>query len=370
MADIVLHDVTKNFTTKMFGCVTAVDSLNLEIKHGECFSFLGPSGCGKTTTLRLVAGFEDLSSGEISLGENTVSINKDGRKSYTPPEKRDLGMVFQAFAVWPHMNIYDNVAFPLKIRKVNRTDTGAKVKEALKHTNLSGLENRYPHELSGGQQQRIALARAIVTQPRVLLLDEPLSNLDPKLREIMRFEIKDLQKKFNFTIIYVTHDQAEAMALSDRMLVMDMGMAKQIDTPVNIYNNPQSKFVFEFIGLSNFINVAVSDKKVYPCNSETQSIDCIIPKDYNEDTAVLACRPNEVELVRNGGFRTTIKSRNFLGNYVEYRADISGTEIRIQSREDMQFTPGDNCGIRFNKLIWYSGKADASEIEREKRKVI
>ena len=195
MADqIVLNHVTKRFTTKTLGDIVAVDDFNLNVHEGECFSFLGPSGCGKSTTL--------------------VSSSK--KNLYIPPEERGLGMVFQAFAVWPHMNVFENVAFPLRIQKVNKTDIVKRVNEALHHTSLTGLEKVFPGDLSGGQQQRIALARAIVTNPKVMLLDEPLSNLDPKLRETMRFEIKALQRKFNFTIIFVTHDQSEAMAISDQ----------------------------------------------------------------------------------------------------------------------------------------------------------
>ena len=212
MDQIVLNHDTKQFTTKTLGTVTAVNDFNLTIKEGECFSFLGPSGCGKTTTLRMIAGFEDLSDGEIHLCGRPVSIKS--KNLYVPPEERGLGMVFQSFAVWPHMNIFENVAFPLRVRKVPKAEMIERVKMALKHTSLDGMEKVYPGNLSGGQQQRIALARAIVTNPKVMLLDEPLSNLDPKLRETMRFEIKELQKKFNFTIIFVTHDQSEAMALS------------------------------------------------------------------------------------------------------------------------------------------------------------
>lgn len=186
----------------------------------------------------MIAGFEDLSDGEIHLCGRPVSIKS--KNLYVPPEERGLGMVFQSFAVWPHMNIFENVAFPLRVRKVPKAEMIERVKMALKHTSLDGMEKVYPGNLSGGQQQRIALARAIVTNPKVMLLDEPLSNLDPKLRETMRFEIKELQKKFNFTIIFVTHDQSEAMALSDRMMVMDMGNIVQIGTPTELYNRRQT----------------------------------------------------------------------------------------------------------------------------------
>ena len=245
---IILDHVTKVFTTKTLGNIVAVDDFNLRVHEGECFSFLGPSGCGKSTTLRMIAGFEDLTEGEIELCGRLVSSSK--KNLYIPPEERGLGMVFQAFAVWPHMNVFENVAFPLRIQKLNKTDIVRRVNEALHHTSLTGLEKAWPGDLSGGQQQRIALARAIVTNPKVMLLDEPLSNLDPKLRETMRFEIKALQRKFNFTIIFVTHDQSEAMAISDRMMVCDMGRIMQIDTPENLYNKPCNRFVHNWQGLS------------------------------------------------------------------------------------------------------------------------
>lgn len=372
MEDVILKNVTKNFITKAFGSVTAVDNLNLRINSGECFSFLGPSGCGKTTTLRLIAGFEDLSSGEIYLGGKAFSISNKDKKYYLPPEKRGLGMVFQAFAVWPHLNVFENVAFPLKILKMNKTDIEIKVKEALKHTNLLGLENKVPDELSGGQQQRIALARAIVTKPKVLLLDEPLSNLDPKLRETMRFEIKDLQRKFNFTIIFVTHDQSEAMALSDRMLVMDMGVVQQIDTPFNIYNNPANKFVFSFIGLSNFLKVNISNNKTYPANITGKDIKCKIPNDFKENTAILASRPNEIGLVSptSENFIAEVKARIFLGDYIDYRVAIGDQELRIQTHKDNNFKVGGLCGVKFNNVKWYSSKGNIADKERERRKVI
>jgi len=186
--------------TKRFGKVTAVSDLNIDIEQGECFSMLGPSGCGKTTTLRMVAGFEDLDEGEISVGGRLLSSSV--KKYYLPPEKRNFGMVFQAFAVWPHLNVFDNVAFPLQIRGLSRTEIAERTRKAILHTGLEKYETAYPNEISGGQKQRIALARAIAINPSVMLLDEPLSNLDPKLREEMRFEIKDLQRKFGFTIIF------------------------------------------------------------------------------------------------------------------------------------------------------------------------
>ncbi len=256
-----MSHVKLDHVTKRYGAVVAVGNLNLEIEKGECFSLLGPSGCGKTTTLRMIAGFEDLDEGQISVGGKVFSSSF--KKYYLPPEKRDFGMVFQAFAVWPHLNVFDNVAFPLQIKGLPKAEIAERTRRAIHYTGLDKVETTYPGALSGGQKQRIALARAIAINPTVMLLDEPLSNLDPKLREEMRFEIKDLQRRFGFTILYVTHDQAEAMALSDRILVMANGVAQQVDTPLNIYTKPINQFVFSFIGLSNFLPAVVSDGSAF-----------------------------------------------------------------------------------------------------------
>ena len=368
MSEVILKNVTKKFSTRTLGEVTAVDDFNLTIREGECFSLLGPSGCGKTTTLRMIAGFEDLSDGEIWIGDKPVSAKK--RNLYVQPEDRGLGMVFQAFAVWPHLNVFENVAFPLRVRNVGRREMDSRVAEALKHTGLGGLDRTFPSDLSGGQRQRIALARAIVMNPKVLLLDEPLSNLDPKLRESMRFEIKELQRRFNFTIIYVTHDQAEAMALSDRMLVMDMGVIQQIDTPTNMYNNPANKFVYGFLGLSNFVDVNISDGKVYPEGGSGQPFPCAIPGDFTEAAGTVASRPNEIDLTAEGGYRTVVKARIFLGDYTEYRVDVGNQEVRIQSTGDRGFMVGDSVGLDFTRVQWYSRDDGISDAERERRKVI
>ena len=368
MSAVVFKNVTKTFTTKTLGLVTAVNDFNLTIEEGECFSFLGPSGCGKTTTLRMAAGFEDLSLGEISIGGKPVSSKNSNL--YVQPEDRGLGMVFQAFAVWPHMTVFENVAFPLRVKKAGKSEIVEKVTEALRQVNLSGLERSYPNNLSGGQMQRIALARAIVTNPKVLLLDEPLSNLDPKLREMMRFEIKELQKKHNFTIIFVTHDQSEAMALSDRMLVMDMGVIQQVDTPQNMYNSPSNKFVYSFLGLSNFINVEISNGKVYPAGQREQHLECEIEPGISEDKGIIATRPDEISLVAEGGFRTRIDKRIFLSDHIEYRAAIGEKEIRVQTTKDLGIKENDLCGIVFHKPKWYSAKEDEKDLERERRKVI
>ena len=246
-----MSEVRIEHVFKRFGGVTAVNDFNLVVKDGEFVSILGPSGCGKTTTLRMIAGFERATEGEIYIGEQCVSSSIKG--SFAPPEKRDIGMVFQSYAVWPHMTVAENVGYPLKIQKVDKTERERRVQEMLELVHLGEYGKRYPNQLSGGQQQRVALARALVAEPGLLLLDEPLSNLDAKLRESMRFEILEIQKKTGITVVYVTHDQGEAMAMSDRVVVMSMGVVQQIGAPHEIYTQPANKMVADFIGLVNFM---------------------------------------------------------------------------------------------------------------------
>jgi iron(III) transport system ATP-binding protein len=348
MAQLKLKDVTKKF-----GEVVAVDRLNLEVEKGECFSFLGPSGCGKTTTLRMIAGFEDLDEGELSVDGKLFSSSY--KKYYLPPEHRDFGMVFQAFAVWPHLTVRDNVAFPLKIRKRPGHEIAERVKMALHSTGLTHREHDYPGKLSGGEQQRIALARAIAINPKVMLLDEPLSNLDAKLREEMRFEIKDLQKKFGFTIIYVTHDQAEAMALSDRMLVMDHGVVQHVGKPLDIYERPANRFVFSFIGLSNFVDVELKDG-VARIPGLSTPISSKAPRGAGAK-AVLACRPSDIDFVAPGApdsFGASVARRTYLGDIVDYKLTAAGAEFRVQKpRRTSGPHEGESCAIRINRTLWY-----------------
>lgn len=367
MDQIVLNHVTKQFTTKTLGTVTAVNDFNLTIKEGECFSFLGPSGCGKTTTLRMIAGFEDLSDGEIHLCGRPVSIKS--KNLYVPPEERGLGMVFQSFAVWPHMNIFENVAFPLRVRKVPKAEMVERVKMALKHTSLDGMEKVYPGNLSGGQQQRIALARAIVTNPKVMLLDEPLSNLDPKLRETMRFEIKELQKKFNFTIIFVTHDQSEAMALSDRMMVMDMGNIVQIGTPTELYNRPVNRFVHKFLGQSTFTDVVIQDGKVYAKGDMEQSLPVALPEN-GEREMVMATRPNQIAINHTDGYKTKIEKRIFLTNYTEYLVRVGDQLLQVQTPHRNAFAQGETCYLKFPGIMWYGREDEQAEAERNRRQLV
>ncbi len=367
MEQIILKNVTKTFTTKTLGEVTAVDNLNLTINEGECFSFLGPSGCGKTTTLRMIAGFEDLSQGEIHLGGKPVSIKN--KNLYVPPEERGLGMVFQSFAVWPHMNIFENVALPLRVRKVNKTEMVQRVTRALKHTSLDGMEKVFPDSLSGGQQQRIALARAIVTNPKVMLLDEPLSNLDPKLRESMRFEIKELQKEFNFTIVFVTHDQAEAMAISDRMMVMDMGKIVQIGTPTELYNKPINQFVHKFLGHSTFSHVTIKNGKAYPKGDSQHALPVDVPPDAQKEM-IMATRPNQIDINRISGYPSKIEKRSFLTNHAEYLVTVGDNVIKIQTPVRDEFTQGETCYLRFPGVMWYKAESAALDAERNRRQLI
>jgi len=238
-----MKDVTLMNVLKRFGKVVAVNNVSFHVEKGEFFSLLGPSGCGKTTTLRLIAGFEKPDKGEIYIGETLVNE--------LPPEKRNVGIVFQNYALFPHMTVFDNIAFPLKIRGLSKEEIRRRVKELLELVRLEGLENRYPRQLSGGQQQRVALARALARDPEILLLDEPLSNLDAKLRVTLRYEIRRVQKEVGITAIYVTHDQEEALSISDRVAIMNMGRIEQIGTPEEVYSNPQTYFVADFLGLKN-----------------------------------------------------------------------------------------------------------------------
>ena len=231
---------------KIFGKLTAVDNVSFKVEQGEVVTLLGPSGCGKTTTLRMVAGFKKPNAGEVEIaGRIVVATN---RRIHMPPEKRDIGMVFQSYAIWPHMTVFENVAFPLSVRRANRQEIKRRVKETLELVGLANFSDRPAILLSGGQQQRVSLARALVYSPSVLLLDEPLSNLDAKLREQMRIEIKRLQQKLGFTVLFVTHDQIEAMSLSTRLALMNRGRIEQIGRPQEVYEHPETPFVEDFLG--------------------------------------------------------------------------------------------------------------------------
>ncbi|MEM4383400.1 MAG: ABC transporter ATP-binding protein [Candidatus Caldarchaeum sp.] len=325
---------------KKFGRVNAVDGVTFNVEKGECLALLGPSGCGKTTTLRCVAGLEKADLGEIRIGGQVV-FSKD---TFLPPEKRGVGMVFQSYALWPHMTVFDNVAYPLKIRKYQKTEIKNRVSHALELVGLTGFEDRYPSQLSGGQQQRVALARAIVYEPSLILLDEPLSNLDAKLREKMRVELKRLLKKIGLTTLYVTHDQEEAFVIADKVAVMNNGKIMQMGKPLEIYERPINSFVAEFIGRANLIEARVVERGD---NSGMGLISlkklgdivlqCHVPE-YIGAECIAVIRSNEIAIRSNGrenGLNTLTGHVSFIefrGQYIDLRVDVgNGVEVVVST---------------------------------------
>jgi spermidine/putrescine ABC transporter ATP-binding subunit len=326
--------------TKRFGAIVANDHLNLQVQRGELMTLLGPSGCGKTTALRCLTGFVRADEGQILIGAKDVTN--------LPTYQRDLGMVFQNFALFPHMTIWENVRFPLMIRGLPKSDCEARVQEALKLVRLEGYSQHYPRQLSGGQQQRVGLARALVYQPMVLLLDEPLSNLDAKLREEMRFEIRDLQRRLGITAIYVTHDQEEALALSDRVAIMNKGRLEQVGTPESIYKQPQSKFVADFIGLSNFIPARVEALEGGLARIVVGATRLTVPICYGlsaNQAILLFIRPNDIVLTDEETAENclcgTVTKATYLGDRMDYRIRVGDRELRVQSGEAHRYALGD-----------------------------
>lgn len=343
-----MSEVRIEHVFKRFGDVTAVSDFDLTVKDGEFVSLLGPSGCGKTTSLRMIAGFERATEGEIYIGDHCVSSHI--KNTFVPPEKRDIGMVFQSYAVWPHMTVTENVAYPLKIQKVPKEERAARVAEMLKLVHLDEYSSRYPHQLSGGQQQRVALARALVMRPGLLLLDEPLSNLDAKLRESMRFEISSIQKELGITVIYVTHDQSEAMTMSDRVVVMSRGVIQQIGTPYEIYRNPANKMVADFIGLVNFVEGEVQGDRVYISGTGVS-----FPNTSGiTGSATIAVRPENITMSRTSGtIEGTLVHRFYLGDAVDYRVQCKHHVIRVivKGAELKEFTDGEKVYLDFDKIM-------------------
>ena len=279
--------------TKRFGENTVLNDFSATIEDGTFVTLLGPSGCGKTTMLRMIAGFERPDEGRICIGDVTVS----GEDVFVSPENREIGMVFQSYAVWPHMSVYDNVAYPLKLKKLPRDKIRQKVYETLDMVHMSEYDKRMPSELSGGQQQRVALGRALVSQPAVLLLDEPLSNLDAKLREDMRFEIKDIQQRLNMTVVYVTHDQSEAMTMSDIVYVINNGVIEQSGRPVDLFRSPNHGFVEGFLGKMQFFTGEASDGRIRLADDD-RYIDC---KDEIRGRVEVAIRPDDIHIISEDG---------------------------------------------------------------------
>ncbi len=345
---LTLENITKVFPSRgNVGEVTAVHDVNLEIQKGELVTLLGPSGCGKTTTLRMIAGFEFPTAGRIVLdGEEINSL---------PPHKREMSMVFQSYALFPHLTVFENVAYGLNVQRLSKKTIAERVGRVLDLVHLQGYGDRAPGQLSGGQQQRVALARALVMEPKVLLMDEPLSNLDAKLREEMRTEIRRIQKTLNITSVYVTHDQIEAMTLSDRIVVMNEGVIEQIGSPVEIYRFPNSRFVANFIGRANFIDGVVLNQKNsrLTVRSLGESITLSnIKREFREGEPVtLIVRPEMIQIKKKGGlYQGTVRQSVYLGDMIEYAVDVDGVSI-LGTETDPHvielFPEGENVTVDF-----------------------
>ena len=322
---------------KSFDDTVVVEDFNLTVKKGEFVTFLGPSGCGKTTTLRMIAGFEFPTEGEILLNGKDIS--------HIPPNQRPINTVFQRYALFPHLNVYDNVAFGLNLKKLPKSVISEKVKKVLEVVDLEGFEKRRISTLSGGQQQRIAIARAIVNEPDILLLDEPLGALDLKMRKEMQLELKSMHERLGITFIYVTHDQEEALTMSDKVVVMSDGMIQQIGTPEEIYNEPKNAFVADFIGESNiFEGKMTASMTVEFCNAQFPCVDNV-PKDTRVDVVV---RPEDVEITapEKGQIRGVVDSTIFKGMYYEITALCGDNEVVIQNIRSAK--PGQEIGMRID----------------------
>ncbi|RRD39515.1 ABC transporter ATP-binding protein [Leptotrichia sp. OH3620_COT-345] len=350
-----MASVTIKGVTKSFGNVKVLQEFNQKFEDGEFITLLGPSGCGKTTMLRLIAGFEKPSSGEIYIGDKLVS----GTNSFIPPEKREIGMVFQSYAVWPHMNVFDNVAYPLKIQKKSKNEIEERVNEALKIVHLEQYKDRFPSELSGGQQQRVALGRALVARPEILLLDEPLSNLDAKLREEMRYEIKEITKKLKITVIYVTHDQIEAMTMSDRIVLINKGEIQQIGTPQEIYSNPNNVFTANFVGKVDFIKGKVEGNEILLNNSEGQKLE---NRSSHKGNVIVAVRPENIALSDDGEIKGKVFSKFYLGDSNDLRIEIGkGNILRVMARASTYETLKTGEEVRVKILDYFIFEDDGKD---------
>lgn len=321
--EVKLENLTKNFTTSTRGTVKAVQQVNLTINPGEFVTLLGPSGCGKTTILRMIAGFEKPTGGKILInGEDVISKT---------PDKRGLGMVFQNYALFPHLNVFDNIAYGLKLQKCEKTEMEQRVLEGLKVVKMDDFSQRVPAQMSGGQQQRIALVRALVLRPGVLLFDEPLSNLDAKLRLHMRDEIRRIQKETGITSVYVTHDQSEAMAMSDKIVILKDGIIQQVGTPEEVYQVPANQFVANFIGKANFIKGTIKSKTDTTTQVDIESASYTIPKPTKwnvGDTITMVVRPEAVE-VGKPDFKARVVKSVYMGICQDYWVSFQGKELEF-----------------------------------------
>ena len=320
---VKIENISKLFTAKK-GDFLAVNNVSLNIEPGKLITLLGPSGCGKTTMLRMISGFTMPTKGKIYIGDKDVTV--------LPPNKRDVGMMFQSYALFPHMTVAENVAYGLKIKKTPQQEMEERVNNMLEMMRISDFRDRIPERLSGGQQQRVALARAIITEPQVLLFDEPLSNLDAKMREYMRDEIRKLQQRLGITSIYVTHDQVEAMAISDLIVIMNKGIIEQTGSPLEIYVHPNNKFVADFMGKANFV-----EGKVTRISGDKVTVDCMGSNMTLNKNPVMSCgigdivacmiRPEFLSIDNNGKYSGIVKRSTYLGTHVEYEVEIAGNTL-------------------------------------------
>ncbi len=340
---LLVDHVTKIFADPIGAPVRAVDDVTLAVRAGEFVSLLGPSGCGKTTLLRIIAGFETPTAGEIALAGQPVT--------HLPPDARGTAMVFQSYALFPHLDVFENVAFGLRVRGTGEPEIADRVGDALRIVGLEGLGRRSPDQLSGGQQQRVAVARAVVTRPRVLLLDEPLSNLDAKLREQMRVELRRIQRALGITAIYVTHDQVEAMTLADRIAVLDRGRVQQVAPPAELYARPANAFVSEFVGKVNLLEGRVVEVRDGQCRVALSGIDAIVPSSqtFAAGTRVgVVVRPETVHLGHSGALRGVVRRAIYLGSQVEYEVEVADLRLQAIGRSPLEegiFAEGETIGI-------------------------
>lgn len=349
---VILRNLRKEFDSPddRQAKVVAVDSINLEIQEGELVTLLGPSGCGKTTTLRMIAGFEIPTAGQVFLGGKDIT--------HLTPDQRDTAMVFQNYAIFPHMTVADNVGFGLSLRKVPKAEIAQRVDSILELVGLAGLGKRMPDQLSGGQQQRVALARAIITEPKVLLFDEPLSNLDAKLREQMRLEIRRIQQHLGITAVYVTHDQSEAMAISDRIVVMNKGRIEQMGTPWEIYNRPKTSFVADFIGQVNFVEAEVVGSSQGKLDVKVWGKVITIEHEERipQGTLVnLVLRPESVHLDAEQAYATGVVNKVvYLGSVVEYDLIVQETNLHAVVSSPIEkgiHSVGDQVSVYFSPKV-------------------
>ncbi|MGH3638226.1 MAG: ABC transporter ATP-binding protein [Mycobacterium sp.] len=337
-----MPDVKVSHLSKRFANTTVLDDVDFTIRDGEFFTLLGPSGCGKSTTLNCIAGLEEPTGGTIGIGDTTLVDTS--RRIFVPPEGRNLGMVFQSYALWPHKNIADNLAMPLQIRKIGKDERRRLIDDALDKVGLKNMRERYPHQMSGGQQQRVALARALVYSPTVLLLDEPLSNLDAKLREQARAWLKRLQEDLGITTVYVTHDQDEALALSDRIAVMSGGRMLQVGTPTEIYETPATAEVAAFVGRCNFLQASITELTAtgatvaLAANGQTITVASDTPGQVGQ-TVTVAIRPERLRICPPGQsvateantLNTEVLTVSYLGSRYEYDVKLGDHVVQVVS---------------------------------------